>query len=81
MFAGINKYKPINRDPFMTYETTLTREKYLKELIQVESTGTPEQLAVKLNTSVSTVYRMIRTLKSLGEPIDYSKVRQTYYFK
>ncbi|WP_282016370.1 helix-turn-helix domain-containing protein [Marinifilum flexuosum] len=65
----------------MTYETTLTREKYLKELIQVESTGTPEQLAVKLNTSVSTVYRMIRTLKSLGEPIDYSKVRQTYYFK
>ncbi|GAB7089289.1 HTH domain-containing protein [Marinifilum fragile] len=65
----------------MTYETTLTREKYLKELIQVESTGTPEQLAVKLNTSVSTVYRMIRTLKRIGEPIDYSKVRQTYYFK
>lgn len=81
MFARINKCKPINREPFMTYETTLTREKYLKELIKQESTGTPEQLAVKLNTSVSTVYRMIRTLKRLGEPIDYSKVRQTYYYK
>jgi predicted DNA-binding transcriptional regulator YafY len=65
----------------MNYESTLTREKHLKELIKRESTGTPEQLAVKLNTSVSTVYRMIRTLKRLGEPIDYSKVRQTYYYK
>ncbi|WP_321310120.1 HTH domain-containing protein [Marinifilum fragile] len=65
----------------MTYETTLTREKYLKELIELESTGTPEQLAAKLNTSESTVYRMIRTLKRIDEPIAYSKIRQTYYYK
>ncbi|MBI9057695.1 MAG: HTH domain-containing protein [Labilibaculum sp.] len=65
----------------MNYETTLTREKYLKELIQTQSTGTPVKLAIKLRTSVSTVYRMIRTLKKMGEPIAYSKIKETYYYK
>lgn len=65
----------------MNYETTLTREKYLKELTQTQSTGTPEQMAIKLRTSVSTVYRMIRTLKKMGEPIVYSKIKETYYYK
>lgn len=64
----------------MNYETTLTREKHLKELIEKENTGTPEQLAAKLNTSVSTVYRMLKALKKMGEPIKYSKIRQTYLF-
>ncbi|WP_421920843.1 hypothetical protein [Marinifilum sp.] len=65
----------------MNYETTLSREKHLKELIKQESTGTPIQLAAKLNTSISTVFRLIRALKQMGEPIVYSKIRQTYYYK
>ncbi|NOU61601.1 HTH domain-containing protein [Marinifilum caeruleilacunae] len=65
----------------MNYETLLTREKHLKKLIEQESTGTPEQLASKLNTSVSAIYRLIRTLKKLGEEIGYSKIKQTYYYK
>ena len=64
----------------MNYETTFNREKRLKELIKTENTGTPQQLAIKLNCSESTVYRIIRALKKMGEPIGYSQIRQTYYY-
>ena len=64
----------------MNYETILARSEHLKELIRTESTGTPRQLSQKLGTSVSTIYRMIKALKNMGEPILYSKIRETYYF-
>ncbi|WP_442786028.1 helix-turn-helix domain-containing protein [Marinifilum sp. D737] len=64
----------------MNYETILKRNERLKYLIQNKNTGTPEELAKKLNTSVSTVFRMVKALKNLGEPIVYSKIRKTYYY-
>lgn len=65
----------------MSYTKTLKREKYLKELIEKQCTGTPKELAVKMEISESTVYRILKALKELGEPIDYSESKNTYYYK
>lgn len=54
--------------------------RYLNELIRQQRTGTPEQLAKKMQVSVATVYRRIRVLKEAGAPIKYCKRLQRYMY-
>ena len=49
-------------------------------LINRESTGTPEELARRLDKSVSTIHRYIGQLKDLGIPIEYCPHKRSYYF-
>lgn len=53
----------------------------LDRLICRQATGNPNELAEKLNTSRSTIYRLIDILKNNGVPISYCKHRRSFYYK
>jgi predicted DNA-binding transcriptional regulator YafY len=50
-------------------------------LVRTRATGTPVQLASRLNSSERKVYRIIGALRDLGFPIAYDKQGDTYYYK
>lgn len=52
----------------------------LHELIKHRRTGTPSQLAQRLNLSTSMVYKLIDELKIREVPIVYSRQLGTYYY-
>lgn len=52
----------------------------LHELIKHRRTGTPSQLAQRLNLSTSMVYKLIDELKLREAPIVYSRQLGTYYY-
>ena len=52
----------------------------LDQLIRMKATGTPKQLARRLDISERQVYRLIHEMKESGFPIDYCKERQSYYY-
>lgn len=50
-------------------------------MTQTQSTGTPKQLAEKLNCSERMIYTYINYLRNeLNAPIAYSRKRSTYYY-
>lgn len=49
-------------------------------LAKRKATGTPEELADKLNISPRTVYRLIKEMKELGAPIYYNDIRSSYCY-
>jgi predicted DNA-binding transcriptional regulator YafY len=63
---GINKY--------------INRLKQLDQLIRQKCTGTPKQLAEKLNLSERQIYICLEEMRDLGLPISYCRYRQTYYY-
>ena len=64
----------------MKIHTHIERIKCLNSLIQREATGTPLQLAEKLNVSKSTANRLIAELRDRGAPILYCKHSQCYKY-
>ena len=52
----------------------------LHHLIKTKRTGTPAQLAQKLNCSESTIYNKIKILRDRGFPIQYCNVRNCYFY-
>ncbi len=52
----------------------------LHELIKHRRTGTPSQLARRLNLSTSMVYKLMDELKLREVPIEYSRQLGTYYY-
>ena len=58
----------------------IERFKRIDEIIQNKSSGTPAQLAARLDISESTLYEFIAVLKELGAPILYDKSAQRYYY-
>ena len=59
----------------------IERFKRIDEIIQNKSSGTPAQLAARLDISESTLYEFIAVMKELGAPILYDKSAQRYYYK
>ncbi|MDD3077939.1 MAG: HTH domain-containing protein [Paludibacter sp.] len=53
----------------------------LHELVLLEKTGTPQQLAKRLGISRATLYVMIDQLKSIDMEIVYSRKTQTFCYK
>ena len=64
----------------MNLEESLKLLDRLYHLIKRESTGTPAELASRLNKSVPTVHRYIHQLKAAGVPIEYCPYKESYYF-
>ena len=64
----------------MKLHTQIERIKRVNVLIRREATGTPLQLAEKLNVSKATANRLIRELKDMGAPIVYCKHSQSYKY-
>lgn len=49
-------------------------------LIKREITGTPKQLAEKINLSERHTYRLVNLMRDLGAPIIYCPYKQTYKY-
>lgn len=58
----------------------LERLQQLHELIDTENTGTPSELANKLNICERLVYNLIDQLKDFDASICYSRKTKTYYY-
>jgi predicted DNA-binding transcriptional regulator YafY len=57
-----------------------TRLEYLNQLIKKKSTGSPLELAQKLNVSERTIFYYLEILKSLGADVKFSRMRNSYYY-
>jgi predicted DNA-binding transcriptional regulator YafY len=57
-----------------------TRLEYLNQLIKKKSTGSPLELAQKMNVSERTTFYYLDTLKSLGADVKFSRTRNSYYY-
>ena len=64
----------------MKFLEEIERLKRLDRLIRMKATGTPVQLASRLNISERTVYNEIDTLRLLGAPIEFCKARNSYCY-
>jgi len=58
----------------------LERLQQLHNLIDTQSTGSPGELADKLNVSERLVYNLIEQLKDFEAAICYSRKSKTYYY-
>lgn len=59
----------------------IDRLNLLHKLIKQKRTGTPEELAMRINLSTSRLYCILDELKALDAPISYSRHLHTYYYK
>ena len=64
----------------MTTKDYLNRLKKFDQLIRQRATGTPAQLAEKLNISERMVYNYINELRDIGLPITYCNQQQSYIY-
>lgn len=64
----------------MSYREYKNRIEVLINLIEIENTGTAQELAVKLGISRRTVSEYLSDLKSEGYMIKYDRQRRTFYF-
>lgn len=53
----------------------------LDQLIRLKATGTPNELASRLNVSERTAYNLIEALRDLGVVISYCKQKKSYYYE
>ncbi len=58
----------------------LERLKRMNRLIKEERTGSPQEFASKLGISQSQLYNILEDLKIKGAPINYSRLKGTYYY-
>jgi hypothetical protein len=52
----------------------------LDSLIRSRSTGSPDELAVRLGVCKRNIHRLVGALKDQGLPVNYNKIRKTYYY-
>lgn len=65
----------------MTLAEKLRQLKRMDQLIQLKATGCPSAFAKRMDISIATIYRYLRELKNLDAPLQYCRVRQTYYYE
>jgi predicted DNA-binding transcriptional regulator YafY len=58
----------------------LDRINLMHRLVQRRRTGTPNELAVQIGVSRTSLYELIDELRSRGAPILYSKSLRTFYY-
>lgn len=64
----------------MTFIQRIECMQRLHQLIQRRATGTPAQLAIKLEVSESTVYALLAEAKELGALFRYNRTIQSYEY-
>lgn len=52
----------------------------IDQLVRLKATGSPKELAEKLEISESTVYRTMEIIKELGAPVEYNLFCQSYVY-
>lgn len=53
----------------------------IDQLIRLRATGTPKQLAGRLEISEATLFRIIDTMKELNAPVYYDFTAQSYLYE
>lgn len=64
----------------MAFNDTFNRLERLAYLVQRKATGSPEELAERLEVSRRTVYNLIDLLRNQGAEIDYCRERGSFYY-
>ncbi len=65
----------------MTFTEKIQRIQRIDRLIRIKATGSPKQLAQRLQIGERTVYDIIKAMRELGAPIKYCTVRESYYYE
>jgi hypothetical protein len=53
----------------------------LDQLIRLKATGSPKELAEKLDVSEGTVYNLMKLMRYLGANIEFCSYRNSYYYE
>ncbi len=64
----------------MKFIKQIEQYKKLDKLIEQACTGTPDELAVRLQISRTQLYTFLESLKFLGAPIKYNRCIQSFYY-
>jgi len=59
----------------------LQRIERIDQLIRLNATGTPKELAERLGVGETVLYETLALMKQYGAPIYYDKGMQSYYYK
>ena len=59
----------------------ISRLERIDQFIRQERTGNAPAFASRLELSVRQLYNLIDELKDLGLPVEYCRIRQTYYYR
>lgn len=65
----------------MTFQERLLKLDRLHQLIRRRGTGTPNELAERLDVCKRTVHNLIDALRDLGAPVAYCPNRCSYYYE
>ncbi len=65
----------------MNFIENIERIQRIDQLIRLQATGTPKELASRLGISKGRLYRIINTMKALNAPIQYSISLQSYIYE
>ena len=60
---------------------TIERLERIDQLVRLKATGTPKELAAKLDISESTLYEIFQMMKEKNCPLIYDKIKQTYIYE
>ncbi len=60
---------------------TLQMIERVDQLIRLKATGTPTQLAQRLQLSERSIYNVIEIMKEMGAPIYYNRSRRSYCYE
>ena len=61
---------------FYEYREQLER---IENLAKKNATGTPKELANRINVSERTIFRLIQNMKDFGIEIEYCRKKNTYF--
>ena len=65
----------------MNFLDQLERLKRINQLIKMKATGTPQQLARRLDLSERRVYQLIKLMKELEAPVHFDRERNSYCYE
>jgi predicted DNA-binding transcriptional regulator YafY len=61
---------------FYEYQAKLDR---IRELARTNATGSPKELARRIEVSERTLYRLVQNMRDQGIPLEYCRRTSTYY--
>jgi hypothetical protein len=59
---------------------TIERIRFTHELIQSETTGTPNEFANRLHIKRRRLYDILNEFRDYGAEIKYDRIKRTYYY-
>jgi DNA-binding IclR family transcriptional regulator len=64
----------------MTFLEKIQHLERLDQLIRHKATGSPDEIATRMQIARSTVYELVDCLRFFGAEVEYCRVRKTFYY-